>query len=374
MEEKKEVFTSNTEETFGKKLGSYHLDSNGDVAIVDETFSYTEEGDLVTKQVLNTVDLKPKQAEILKGYIVIRDHMRSHLELMINKADDESFEVSMSRLNVLYDAFESQFGPINKATNARLIKNDPDANIALSLEKWDKKAKTAQKSQIFFERTIYPRVKVEHTDSIDDAILISYSELGKVDPDYIEQLTNRDFGEIVDEMKNKLFLNPESLEWEHQSVYLSGHVRNKLAAAKKAAELDDKYLTNVENLEKVQPEDIPHYEIKYRLGSNWIPESDIQRFTQLIVRGEDEPVSASYEKEFLVTKTKGTWNFEVSTWIQGVNKGRCTTEFGTGDWSAPRLIEAILNGRSIKVTKEVEGKRVIAKEPTAEAVAKAELI
>lgn len=60
--------------------------------------------------------------------------------------------------------------------------------------------------------------------------------------------------------------------------YLSGNVREKLREARAAAEQQPIYQPNVTALEQVQPEDLSPAEISVRLGSTWIPESDIQQF------------------------------------------------------------------------------------------------
>ena len=54
--------------------------------------------------------------------------------------------------------------------------------------------------------------------------------------------------------------------------YLSGNVREKLAVARKSAELyPEDYKVNVEALEKVQPKDLTASEISVRLGATWLP-------------------------------------------------------------------------------------------------------
>ena len=57
--------------------------------------------------------------------------------------------------------------------------------------------------------------------------------------------------------------------------YLSGNVREKLAFARKCAEVDpDRYTVNVQALEQVQPVDLTASEISVRLGATWLPPGD----------------------------------------------------------------------------------------------------
>jgi N12 class adenine-specific DNA methylase len=57
--------------------------------------------------------------------------------------------------------------------------------------------------------------------------------------------------------------------------YLSGNVRTKLAAARKAAADDDRYAENVDALRAVRPTDLTPAEIDARLGAAWIGAGDV---------------------------------------------------------------------------------------------------
>ncbi|MEJ6534050.1 hypothetical protein [Pseudoalteromonas lipolytica] len=358
-----------------KRLGSYQLDANGNVGIVIEEFSFNAETEqLESQQFLETVALKKAQIPRMKGLIELRDLTREHINLMLTESSDDAFKQSMQKLNETYDAFTKKFGELNKRGNKLAFKEDPDSYLILGLEHWD--GKTAEKADIFTERTIYPRKEITHTDSVEDAVIISLSEKGAVVPEYIESLTDKKWPNIVSELGDSIFLNPTSMEWEHSSTYLSGHVVNKLKDAQAAVATNDIFKHNIESLKEVLPTPIPYYEIRLKLGSSWIPESDIQDFAKFIVTGENE---ACTEKEaqskFKVAKTRGNWDINLSQFEVGVNSGRTEGEFGTPSWPADKLMLAILNNRSIVVrAKDSEGKSYIVAEATAEANAKADLI
>lgn len=358
-----------------KRLGSYQLDANGDVGIVIEEFSYNEETEqLESQQFLETVALKKAQIPRMKGLIELRDFTRDHINLMLTNSSDDAFRESMQKLNETYDAFTKKFGALNKRGNKLAFKEDPDSYLILGLEHWD--GKNAEKADIFTERTIYPRKEITHTDSVEDAVIISLSEKGAVVPEYIESLTDKKWPNIVSELGDSIFLNPTSMEWEHSSTYLSGHVVNKLKEAQAAAATNDLFKHNVESLKEVLPTPIPYYEIRLKLGSSWIPERDIQDFAKFIVTGENEACSENEaQKKFKVAKTRGNWDINLSQFEVGVNSGRTEGEFGTNHWPADKLMLAILNNRSIAVrAKDSEGKSYIVAEATAEANAKADLI
>ena len=90
-------------------------------------------------------------------------------------------------------------------------------------------------------------------------------------------LTGKTEQEIYEELKGVIFLNPmygygNSTERKYLMAdeYLSGNVREKLAWAKKSAEVyPEDYNINVEALEKVQPKDLTASEIFVQLGTTW---------------------------------------------------------------------------------------------------------
>ena len=366
-----------SELTSGKRLGSYHLDSDGDVAIVVEKFELLpEEDELVSTQALEKVTLKPAQVERMKKLIELRDTTKSHIQTMLTTDGDAKFNESLEKLVKQYDEFNKTFGPLNKQVNKRLFKGDPDAALLLGLERWDKKEKTAEKADIFTERTLMPRKEFTHVDDVEDAVIISLSEKGHVDPNYIENLTSKSWPNIVVELGDSIFLNPESQVWEHASTYLSGHVRDKLELAQHAASSDDMFKHNVKSLGEVIPTDIPYYEIRAKLGSSWIPDTDVRDFIKYIIKGEDEPcTSHEAEKLYKVSKVRGNWEIAISSYEVSVNSGRTKSEFGTEEWPADKLISAIINSKSVTVKgKDSEGRSFIIADKTAEATAKADLI
>lgn len=84
--------------------------------------------------------------------------------------------------------------------------------------------------------------------------------------------------EIISDLKGVIFLNPETSAWETADAYLSGNIRNKLAAAKSAAESNPDFTENVSALEAAMPDRIEAGDITAKLGSPWIDDKYIQEF------------------------------------------------------------------------------------------------
>lgn len=89
--------------------------------------------------------------------------------------------------------------------------------------------------------------------------------------------------QIKSDLKGVIYKNPEKGDdelsgWETADEYLSGNIREKLAAAKKAAENNSVYAENVQALESVMPERLEAGDINVKLGTPWIDEKFISQF------------------------------------------------------------------------------------------------
>ena len=157
--------------------------------------------------------------------------------------------------------------------------------------------------------------------------------------------------------------------------YLSGNVREKLAWAKKSAEVyPEDYKINVEALEKVQPKDLTASEIFVQLGTTWLPEEIAQQFMYEFL---DTPRYAQWNIKVHYSKLTGEWNVEGKSYDRGNLKAYNT--YGTKRVNAYKIIEDTLNMKDVRVfdyIEDDEGKKkaVLNKKETAIAQSKQELI
>src|SRR5438132_2204074 len=107
----------------------------------------------------------------------------------------------------------------------------------------------------------------------------------------MEALLSRPPAEFLPELKGLIYRNPQTERWETEDQYLSGDVRTKLANARAAAAVDPNYQENVTALEAVQPADLSAPEIDARLGSVWIPPSDVEVFARSLLSSDGVTVS-----------------------------------------------------------------------------------
>lgn len=217
------------------------------------------------------------------------------------------------------------------------------------------------------------RVAGVHTGSIPDALIICLNTLGKVDIEYISEITGRTYKEVIETLKGSIYQNPATWGecfykgWETADEYLSGNLKRKWKTAKKSTNKYGGYFDeNVEALEKILPPSIACEDIYVTLGSPWIPPDVIDSFiNEFFFSKLTEYQCSSSVKHDEIT---GTWEIDAKS--RANNWLLCTSTYGTKRINALHIIERTLNLRQIKVTDEVGGKRVINNAETALALQK----
>src|SRR6516225_10033927 len=72
---------------------------------------------------------------------------------------------------------------------------------------------------------------ITHVRNAEEGLLVSLNQKGAVDLPFIGTLYGKQKAEIVAELGDLIFPDPESRTWQTADAYLSGNVRAKLAAA-----------------------------------------------------------------------------------------------------------------------------------------------
>src|SRR5207249_3542649 len=111
--------------------------------------------------------------------------------------------------------------------------------------------------------------------SAAEGLLVSLDQRGSVDLPFIAMLYGKPEEQVISELGDLIFHDPEQQTWQTADAYLSGNVRAKLAAVLNAGPA---YARNAETLRRVQPEDVLPGDIDAHLGAPWIPEGDVQAF------------------------------------------------------------------------------------------------
>src|ERR1017187_3234585 len=291
----------------------------------------------------------------IRGMLRVRDAVRDVFRTQLIDAPDESIVKARQHLNQSYDFFASRFGPLNAKENVKAFAGDPDHPLLLSLEEFNPETKRATKTAIFERRTLERYRPVERAETAPEALLVSLNGTGRISWQRMESLTGRCASELQDELGSLTYRNPEGGAWETADRYLSGHVRAKLAVAQASEQIDPTYRRNVEALQAVQPKDLEPGDIEARLGSPWIPPSDIRDFVTALLDVPGGSVKVGY------AETIATWTVELDYAAKYVvNNG---TTHGTARFRASELIEQSLNGRTPTAYDEDAGKNRIVNQP-----------
>ncbi|WP_020472282.1 helicase-related protein [Zavarzinella formosa] len=278
--------------------------------------------------------------------IELRDLSRRVLQSQNEDWPMANREEARRALNRAYDRFVMSFGPVNKTTfsetkdgtsirrmpNLVKFREDPDAMLVMSLEEYDEATGKAEKAAIMRKDVVGPKPPVTRVASAEEGLLVSLDHKGGIDLPYIATLYGKPGEEIVAELGDLIYRDPELKQWQTADTYLSGNVRSKLVAAGKSG---PEYARNVEALSQVQPEDVLPGDIDANLGAPWIPASDVRAFA-----GDLFGVTAdSFKVGHL--KKDAVWTLEPD--YRAMNSVAATADYGTARINGTSLLDQALN-------------------------------
>ena len=285
-------------------------------------------------------------AKRLAALVRLRDLARRVLQSQNEDWPEANRKEARRDLNAAYDRFVSNYGPINKTTfsetadgnvirrmpNLVKFREDPDAMLVMSLEDYDEVTGKASKAAIMTRDVVGRTPPVTHVTSAEEGLLVSLNQRGAVDLPFIAGLYGKTEDQVIAELGDLIFHDPESETWQTADAYLSGTVRSKLAAAEKAGPA---YARNAEMLRAVQPEDVLPGDIDANLGAPWIPASDIQAFAADLFQVEPSTVPVAHLAKDAV------WSLDAGYAAQ--KSVAATSEYGTARANGTWLLELALN-------------------------------
>ena len=355
---------------------------NYSFALVDDEIYFRE------NSIMQKISLNEKDKDKVKEYLRLNESLRKVITYQKEDYSDEEIKKEQENLNKFYDDFNSKHGRLNSKTNKKLFREDANFSLISTLEKLDKEGNFIGKSDIFNKRTIKKAVIIDHTDRAIDALVLSISQKGKVNFDYMEELTGKSRDKLIEELKGEIFLNLDSFEpsdinpfksakdlgdfsrsYVSADEYLSGNIREKI-------EVIDSYIKNIEKelekkenladrelLEKelkelhfqktklmeVVPKELDASEITVRMGATWIPEEDYKKFMFDLLK-----TSGSARWDIDIKYSDFTGEFRVEGKSSDRNNDLAIYTYGTNRVNAYKLIEDILNLRDTKVFDQIE--------------------
>ena len=269
------------------KIGEVFVQKDGSVAIVS-----TNKGITIAESFANDgkkVRSKYTKAQVVEDYRAIKKALNELIDYQLQASEDSTDKLKelQQALNTAYDTFVERYGNLNKNVAISFLSNDIDWPSVQAIEKFEEKAnvdgsktKIYGKTDIFSSRIIDPKTQEKPTDPTQ-AVKASILSFGRVDLQYLSDALS-----ISEEEAKKAalatglaFENPSTGVVESRYAYLSGNVREKLAAAEANNE-GGKYDANISALREVMPQDIPAHLLPYSFGASWIPSKVFEEFVQ----------------------------------------------------------------------------------------------
>ena len=370
---------------------------NFSYTIIDDEVYYRENSLFVKKEVTD------KNKEKIKDYLELNEVLKDVIYKQKEDFSDDEVKKVQGKLNEVYDSFSKKHGFVNNLFNTRVLKEDSNFPLVSSIEILDEEENFKAKGDIFNKRTITKAKTIEHVDTSLEALVLSMSEKGYVDFDYMESLTGKVRPTLIEELRGEIYLNireeqnfyrplsfnPEdgdlpfacangSNSYKYGYVtkdeYLSGNIRDKIAIVDnylsklrqterelphlgyaedgKEKELISYEMNRLEyqksELTEVLPKELEASEINVRLGATWVPIKDIERF---IFETLKTPGYAKWDIKVKFSNLTSEWNVEGKSRDRGNDLAEMT--YGTSRVNAYKLIEDALNLKETKVFDQI---------------------
>lgn len=370
---------------------------NFSYTIIDDEVYYRENSLFVKKEVTD------KNKGKIKDYLELNAALKDVISKQKEDFSDDEVKKAQEKLNEIYDSFSKKHGYVNNLSNTRALKEDSNFPLVSSIEILDEEENFKAKGDIFSKRTITKAKVIDHVDTSLEALVLSVSEKGYVDFEYMGSLTDKDRPTLIEELRGEIYLNireeqnfyrPLSFNLEDGDLpfacangsnsykygyvtkdeYLSGNIRDKIAIVDsylaklreterelphlgyaedgKEKELISYEMNRLEyqkaELTKVLPKELEASEINVRLGATWIPNKDIEKF---IFETLKTPGYAKWDIKVKFSNLTSEWNVEGKSRDRGNDLAEMT--YGTSRVNAYKLIEDALNLKETKVFDQI---------------------
>ena len=239
--------------------------------IVDKESRVGYLSDLKTlRPMFHPLDLPEEQRVKMSLYIEVRD---TYYHLYNVEADTLAPHPALRvMLNSLYDNFVERFGRLNEPQNIDRIRMDPGADEILSLERYTDGI--VNKADIFDHPVAFNPAEIEKTDDVHTALAASMNRYADINIEYISELTGASEAEVLEQLKGRIYFNPDSGKYEIAERVIAGNVIEKADRVERFLDENPDHEGARETLAALReatPKPIAFEDLDFNFGERWIP-------------------------------------------------------------------------------------------------------
>ena len=239
--------------------------------IVDKENRVGYLSDLKTlRPMFHPLDLPEEQRVKMSLYIEVRD---TYHHLYNVEADTQAPHPALRvMLNSLYDNFVERFGWLNEPQNIDQIRMDSGADEILSLERYTDGI--VNKADIFDHPVAFNPAEIEKTDDVHTALAASMNRYADINIEYISELTGASEAEVLEQLKGRIYFNPDSGKYEIAERVIAGNVIEKADRVQRFLDENPDHEGARETLaalHEATPKPIAFEDLDFNFGERWIP-------------------------------------------------------------------------------------------------------
>ena len=239
--------------------------------IVDKENCVGYLSDLKTlRPMFHPLDLPEEQRVKMSLYIEVRD---TYHHLYNVEADTQAPHPALRvMLNSLYDNFVERFGWLNEPQNIDQIRMDSGADEILSLERYIDGI--VNKADIFDHPVAFNPAEIEKTDDVHTALAASMNRYADINIEYISELTGASEAEVLEQLKGRIYFNPDSGKYEIAERVIAGNVIEKADRVQRFLDENPDHEGARETLAALReatPKPIAFEDLDFNFGERWIP-------------------------------------------------------------------------------------------------------
>ena len=190
-------------------------------------------------------------------------------------------------------------------------------------------------------------------EDVSEALGICLDRLGKVDIEYISQITGRALPDVINALRGQIFCDPARWEecwykgWVTAAEYLSGNMIRRYNTAKAAEKKYGSFFSdNVRAAEAALPPPLEIKDIYATLGSPWIPPEVIDDFIIYLFGSANSRRTPTEANKTIYDSITGVW--EIPNKSRYGHSSR-SLYYGTNRIGPLQLMEKLLNCRQVQI-------------------------